>query len=128
MKKKFIAFLKQGLSPRKLALCVALGCVLGVFPVLGSTTILCAAVAWVARLNQPAIQTVNYLIYPLQWALLIPFYRMGQWLFRAPPVSLTWSTTLHAIAAWSVVAPFAFGLLYMVFLPLFRRLARPEAM
>jgi uncharacterized protein (DUF2062 family) len=143
VKKKFIAFLKQGLSPEKLALCVALGGVLGVFPVLGSTTLLCALVAWAARLNQPAIQSVNYFVYPLQIALLIPFYRMGEWLFRVPHLPLSvqdvkrliqpgilnaihvlWDTTLRAIVAWGLVAPLVAGLLYAILLPVFRRLGR----
>jgi uncharacterized protein (DUF2062 family) len=141
----FIAFLKQGLSPEKLALCVALGCVVGIFPVLGSTTILCAAIAWVLGLNQPAIQSVNYLVYPLQLAFLIPFFRMGEWLFRVPRMSLSvqdvkrliqsgvlnaihilLDTTMRAIVVWGLLAPLVIGVLYLAFLPFFRRLARSE--
>ena len=38
-----IAQLKQGVTPEKLALTVALGLVLGIFPILGATTLLCGA-------------------------------------------------------------------------------------
>jgi uncharacterized protein (DUF2062 family) len=40
-----LALLTQGITPEKIALSLALGIVLGVFPVLGSTTVLCAAAA-----------------------------------------------------------------------------------
>jgi hypothetical protein len=33
------------------------------------------------RLNLPAIQAVNYLVYPLQIVLPAPFYSAGNWLF-----------------------------------------------
>ena len=74
--------LRQGITPEKIALTIALGgLVLSLFPILGSTTLLCGLAAVVLRLNQPIIQTVNLLAYPLQLALLIPFYRAGERLF-----------------------------------------------
>jgi hypothetical protein len=39
--------------------------VLGVFPAPGCPTLLCALAALVLRLNPPAIQLVNYFVYPL---------------------------------------------------------------
>lgn len=81
--------LTQGVTPAALARSVALGLGLGVFPVLGSTTALCAAAAAWLKLNQPAIQVVNYVAYPLQIALLIPFLRAGAGLLGAPDDALT---------------------------------------
>jgi hypothetical protein len=57
----------------RLAVSLALGAVLGVFPVVGVPTFLCGAVAAVWRLNFPALQLMNYVVYPLQIALLWPF-------------------------------------------------------
>lgn len=87
----FVEQLTQGLSPERLALTLALGTALATVPVVGTTTLLCGAAAWALRLNQPVIQLVNFCAYPLQLALLIPFIRLGEWLFRAPrlPLSLT---------------------------------------
>jgi len=146
MKERLLAFIKQGLSPEKLALCVALGVVIGVFPALGTTTLLCALAALALRLNLAAIQSVNYVVYPLQFLALIPFYRLGEWLFRAPHLAITgagvkdiirsgmlnaihvlWDTTMHAIAAWCLLAPVAIGALYFLLTPIFRRLARQTA-
>jgi uncharacterized protein (DUF2062 family) len=83
-----LAQLKQGVSPDELALSCALGAALGVFPILGVTTLLCLAAGVFLKLNQPAIQTVNYFVYPLQFALLPVFVRLGETAFGAPHVPL----------------------------------------
>src|SRR5262249_32812333 len=85
----FIDLLKQGITPEKLALTVARGVTIGAFPVLGSTTILCGIASWALKLNIPAMQLVNYLVYPLQLALLIPFLRIGSSLFGSGELNLT---------------------------------------
>lgn len=133
--------LRQGITPEKIALTLALGFVLAVFPILGSTTILCALAALLLRLNQPIIQLVNYLAYPLQFLLLIPFYRAGEW-FGAPHLALSIPEmierfragpgqfmldfgviALGGIAAWCVTAPPVALALYVLLRPLLRALA-----
>jgi len=117
-----------------MALCIALGIVLGVCPVLGGPTILCALAAFALRLNLPAIQLINYLAYPLQLTLLLPFVRLGQWLFRSESASAAlahahaWETAYailkagaHTVVAWiCVCAPLGF-LLYLFLCHLLRR-------
>lgn len=114
--------LRTGMSPTQLALSVALGAYLGIIPVLGVTTLLCTLVALPLRLNLVAIQAVNWLVYPLQILLIIPFFRGGEWLFRQPAVNLSpdelvamlkndawgsmltlWSTTWHAVVLWLLI-------------------------
>jgi uncharacterized protein (DUF2062 family) len=133
--------LRQGVTPEKIALSVALGVMLGVFPVLGSTTAFCALAAFVWQLNLPAIQIVNHLVYPLQLALLIPFFRLGERFFRTPhlPLSvpqiyamihanmgnairLLWTTTWHAIVVWCLVAPVCAAAIYVGLTPVLRRM------
>src|SRR5581483_10872024 len=80
--------LKQGITPEKIALTLALGLMLSVFPIIGATTLLCGLAAILLRLNQPIIQLINYFAYPLQIALLIPFYRAGERLLGLTPVPL----------------------------------------
>ena len=94
-----MALLKTGLSPHGLAWSVAAGMALGVFPMLGTTTILCLGAAFAFRLNQPAMQLVNYLAYPLQLALLIPFIRWGERLFGVQPMPLSLPAMLHSLQA-----------------------------
>jgi|SRR5688500_3800081 uncharacterized protein (DUF2062 family) len=76
----------QGLTPRKLAITCALGIVVGLFPIFGTTTILCFAVAIMFHLNIPVIQLVNYLVAPLQLVLIIPFIKLGTILFDLNPL------------------------------------------
>jgi uncharacterized protein (DUF2062 family) len=132
-----LAFLRQGLTPEKLSFTIALGITLGVIPVLGSTLLLCTLASIAFRLNLTAIQLVNWLVYPFQLALLIPFYRLGGWIFRTPPSELSlnhilalirtnpfhaiatlWIVTMHALAAWLLFGSIATGLLYLSLVPI----------
>jgi uncharacterized protein (DUF2062 family) len=81
IKQKAAVYLRQGISPRRLALTLALGFVVGCLPVVGLPTALCAAIALAFRLNQPAIQVANYLAMPFQVALIVPLVRLGEKLF-----------------------------------------------
>ena len=67
---------------------MSLGVVVGCIPTLGFSTLICAVVAHPLRINQPLIQTVNFAVYPLQLALLLPLWRTGEWMFGMAPVPL----------------------------------------
>ena len=140
-----IQLLRQGLTPEKLALTIALGIVLGTIPVLGSTSLACAGVAAVLGLNQAAIQGVNYLVYPLQLALLIPFLRIGSMLFgdnsfhlgltevktmaqagMLKAIATLWTTTLHGLAAWALLAVPAAAILYFAICPILKLAAQRQ--
>jgi len=82
-KRNAIYWLRQGISPRRLALTLSLGFAVGCIPVVGIPTVLCAALALTLRLNLPAIQMANYAAMPLQLALIVPFVRLGRWI--VPP-------------------------------------------
>jgi uncharacterized protein (DUF2062 family) len=77
IKRKAAVCLRQGISPRRLALTLALGFVVGCIPVVGLPTALCAMLALAFRLNLPAIQAANYVAMPFQVALIIPLLRLG---------------------------------------------------
>jgi uncharacterized protein (DUF2062 family) len=138
-----LELLRQGVTPQKIALSLAFGFGFGIFPVLGVSTILCTIVAIVFRLNLPAIQLVNYLVAPLQLALIIPFVRIGEHLLRVAPQPLSisagfalmaqgvlhsivvlWDAIVHAALGWIVVGPFLIYALYRIFKPLLIRAAR----
>jgi uncharacterized protein (DUF2062 family) len=145
-----LQLLTQGITPEKIALSLAFGIMLGVFPVAGTTSLLCLLAALVFRLNVPALQLVNLLMYPVWFALLIPFIRLGERLFGAAPLALNatqlvalahanlwhsiqllWLTALRAAAAWMLIGPPSILVLYLILLPLVRRLeqmriARPQ--
>ncbi len=105
MKRKAVAWLRQGISPQRLALTLSLGFAIGCIPVVGIPTLICAALALALRLNLPAIQAANYLVMPLQVALILPFVRLGGRLFSfAPRPALDGHTLLHTtpMAAFSL--------------------------
>ena len=138
-----LALLRQGTTPEKIALSIALGLALGVVPAIGSASLLCFLTALVLGLNQPAIQLVNYLAYPLQLVLLVPFLRLGEKLFGAPPMGLSpgqiitmmradpgkafaalWSATLHALVVWLGVCVVMVLLLYPLLTMVLRQAVR----
>ena len=120
--------LQQGTTPQGLALSCAVGAVLGVFPLLGTTTVLCTIVGIVWRLNQPALQAVNYVMAPLQILMMPILLLIGETIFRSEHITLNPKVFLaeffsdiglffshygmaavHAVAAWFILAPlFAF--------------------
>lgn len=141
-----IAQLVQGVTPQKIALTIALGFTLGIFPILGATTALCAvAGAWL-KLNQPVIQTMNWAASLIQLSLILVFVRIGEWIMRAPHVSFSVPellqrfhqdplkfmqqfamTGVHGIVAWLFVAPFVGVAIYAVLLALLRKFASLKA-
>jgi len=145
-----INLLTQGVTPKKIAMSLALGLVIGVFPVLGSTTLLCAIAAVALRLNLPALQLANWIVYPLQLVFIVPFIRLGEFIFRARPLPFTleqmvaisraglphairilWLAALQGASAWLLVSPLLVCVFYLVFLVIVRNIAqltgpRPE--
>lgn len=134
--------LTQGITPDKIALTLALGLTLGIFPILGSGFLLCGLAAWVLKLNQPIIQGTGTLAYPLQLVFLLPFYRAGESLFGVPPIPLSipellsrffenipvflrdyGMTGVRGILVWSLMAPVVLAALYFSLRPLVRRMA-----
>jgi uncharacterized protein (DUF2062 family) len=83
IKRGTVQGLRQGISPRRLALTLALGFAIGCIPVVGIPTLVCAALAMTLRLNLPAIQAANYAVMPLQLLLIVPFVRLGGWLMAS---------------------------------------------
>lgn len=134
--------LKQGITPERTALTIALGVMLGIFPIFGSTTLLCLGVGLWLKLNQPILQMVNYVVSALQLAMILVFVRIGEFVVRAHLVSFSipemfrkfhesplgflrefGMTGLHGVIGWLITAPFAGALLYFIFLPLVKKWA-----
>jgi uncharacterized protein (DUF2062 family) len=135
------ALLRMGASPRKLAWSLAVGLVIGINPVLGSTTVLCLVVAFVFRLNVAASQLGNHIVYPLQLLLIVPFIRIGNHIFHTAPMPITgkalleaarisplaltrqiWLWEWHALVIWTVVAAVAIPVFALALTTLLRRL------
>ncbi len=135
-----LGLLRTGITPRQLAWSLAVGVAVGMNPVVGSTTVVCLAVAFLFRLNVVASQVTNHLVFPAQLALVFPFLRAGELLFHTGPLPLerdhflhavthhTWKTTRllwmwewHALVVWLVVAGVGVPLLAALLTPMLRR-------
>lgn len=138
-----VSQLKQGLTPSRLALGLAVGGVIAVNPFLGTTTVGCLVAGVVLRLNQPVLQIANIVGAPFQLALMLPWVRAGEWLYRAAPVSFNpavladdfsagprlfferfGATAFHAGSAWLLAAPLLGAVLYFVLEPVLRVFGR----
>jgi len=136
-----LVLLRMGASPRRLAWSIAVGFVIGVNPLLGSTTILCLAVAMLFRLNVAASQLGNHIVYPLQLLMFVPFLRLGSIVFGTPPMPLAptalmeaarshpvslvreiWRWEWHAFAVWAALSAVVVPLIALAMTPVLRRL------
>lgn len=134
--------LRQGLAPKDLALCVALGVGVGLFPVLGVSTPALTVLALTLRLNLAAIQLVSYAIAPLQLALIVPFMRLGETLLGSTPQPMTisaamelltegvlfaivtlWDAIIHATLGWLLIVPVLIYVSYKILVPILMRLS-----
>jgi uncharacterized protein (DUF2062 family) len=135
------ALLRMGATPQKLAWSIATGLLIGINPILGSTTILCLAIAFVFRLNVAASQIGNHIVYPLEILLIVPFIHLGSRLFhtapmplspkalldaaRISPIALTrqlWLWEWHAFVVWIAISLIAIPVIAVALTPLLRRL------
>jgi uncharacterized protein (DUF2062 family) len=135
-----LALLTRGLSPQDLSMAVVVSLGLGINPIIGSTSLLCLVAGRLFRLNHLVMQTVNYLAYPLQFLLLVPFVRLGETVVGAEALPLSPSLLIeefqrsfwgfvakfgmayvHGLLGWVLVVPVTCFGLYFLLTRLFRR-------
>ena len=132
--------LLMGMDPRHLAWSLAAGFVIGLNPLLGTTTILTLGIALVFRLNIVASQIANHVVYPLQLLLFFVFLRAGNFIFHAEPIPfgrdilrraahhpidttrILWHWEWHALIVWLLCAIVITPLLVAILTPALRRL------
>lgn len=138
--------LNQGLSSHDLALAFALGSTIGIMPLVWGTSLICVGIASFLKLNQVVVQCANYLVYPLQILLFIPYLMGANQLFSTeelPPgtshlmnmisenpqhfFQLFWQLNLKALVVWFISSPLWISGLYLpVFLCTNRFLTKKE--
>lgn len=135
--------LTQGITPAKIAQALAFGVTIGVFPLLGTPTLLSLAIGVPLKLNQPVLQVFRELSYPLQLATVLLFMRAGESLFGAEHVPLSIPMLmerffaspgqfladfgmigLYAVVVWLLIAPVLFGVIYFISRPVIERLSQ----
>lgn len=141
-----VAQLTQGITPEKIALTVAVGSAVALFPILGTTTLLCFLVALILKLNQPITQLINQALWPVHVPAIFLCVRLGERVFGVHHVrfsirvmnEMLWnqpkqffhtfgSTALYAIVGWAILAPFYIAIVYWVGLPIMRGVTRMKA-
>jgi uncharacterized protein (DUF2062 family) len=135
--------LTQGITPEKIALTVAVGSACGLFPIWGTTTLLCFLVALILRLNQPIIQLLNWALVFLHVPVIFWLVHLGDFIFGVPhrkfdvhAMHLLWKSDrieffdkfgvilLHATVAWALLVPFFVVLCYYLLLPVMHAIDR----
>lgn len=138
-----LALLRMGATPERLAWSIAVGVVVGLNPLVGTTTALCLAVSVALRLNVVASQVANHAMFPFELALVIPFIRLGSRVFRTSAMPMTagvflqhartspiallrlvWIWEWHALLVWMVFAAAAAPLIAVTVKPLLVRVQR----
>jgi uncharacterized protein (DUF2062 family) len=111
-----VAQLTQGITPEKITMTIAIGSACALFPIFGTTTLLCFLVALVLRLNQPIIQLLNQALWPVHIPAILLCVRSGEYLFGVPHQPhfikemyrlLAWK---HSLGFWDNVTEFASNL------------------
>jgi uncharacterized protein (DUF2062 family) len=83
-KEKTTALLKQGLTPKELSQSIIVSGLISIIPILGVSTFMITAVSLKRKLNLPVMISLSYLMWPVQILLLIPFIRVGEFIFSVP--------------------------------------------
>jgi uncharacterized protein (DUF2062 family) len=141
-----VAQLTQGITPEKIALTVAIGSTLAMFPILGTTSLLCLVAGILLRLNQPLIQAVNYLCTPIHLIFIPLSLHWGERLFgvahsrlefrsmlqlvREHPLDFLhnfWLAGFHAVVVWAICTPFWITAVYYSAAPILREIVRARA-
>ncbi len=138
-----MGLLRRGAEPERLAWSLAMGMVIGVNPLLGSTTVLVLALAAVFRLNLVASQVGNHAMYPAELVLFPVFIKLGSVVFATEKLPLQgkqlweavkrhpWDTTRilwrwewHGLVVWAVFAVVAMPAIAMGLRPLLVKMQR----
>jgi uncharacterized protein (DUF2062 family) len=138
-----VAQLTQGLTPHKIALTIAIGSAIAMFPILGTTMLLCLIVGIFMKLNQPIIQAVNLACTPIHIPFIYYSFVWGERLFgtdhtrmqfrvmlrllRDDPLQFLRDydvTAVHAVLIWAILVPFWAAAIYYVMLPLLKGVER----
>ncbi|WP_164976320.1 DUF2062 domain-containing protein [Oleiharenicola lentus] len=138
-----VALFTQGITPDKVALTLAVGTACSLFPFLGFTSLLNLGVGLWLRLNQPLLQTLNYLLTVPHLLMIVVYVRIGEGLWRMQDDRFSVAEMLrvfreatigeflqrfgwagvHAFTAWALTAPLLIAVIYFAVRPALRRLA-----
>lgn len=76
--------MRQGLTPNELSQSIIVSGLISTIPILGVSTFLITTVSIKRKLNLPVMISLSYLMWPIQILLIIPFIRVGEFIFAVP--------------------------------------------
>lgn len=136
--------IRQGATPEGMALTVACAISISIFPLLGTTMLLCLIAGIVLKLNQPVLHAVNYVLYPLQLILIPVFLKLGAVLTGSTPIVFDplliiqefsadiglffkkyGMAGLHGVLVWCLVAPVITWISYHILIRIFKKWKKP---
>lgn len=85
LKNKITALFKQGLTPKEITLSIIVSGLIAIIPVLGVSTFMITTLSLKSKLNLPVMIAFSYLMWPIQILLIIPFIRLGEFIFSVHP-------------------------------------------
>ncbi len=105
--------LKQGLTPKQLALSLVVSTLVSIFPVFGISTIILTCLALPLRLNLPIMIGFSYVAEPLKVLLIIPFIALGGKIFGVEHKLLTYEAikASYEISFWDTLKELSYELL-----------------
>lgn len=139
-----MSLLTHGVTPDKVAATIAVGTACSLFPFLGFTTMLNLGVGLWLRMNQPILQTINYLITPLHLVMIVVYVRVGERIWGATDQAFSLAEVVttfrdaslgefiarfgwagvHAFTAWALSVPIIVAGIYFPLRPVLRTTAR----
>jgi len=133
--------LNRGITPEKLSWTIALGFTLGIFPIIGSTSLVCFIAGYFLKLNQAILHLFKSLTYPLHIALILVFIHLGQQLNGVPLLPFSISEMMsqfkdspaqfardfgmaawYGIEAWAIAALILIPIIRIISLPFLKKL------
>lgn len=75
---------KQGLTPKELSQSIIVSALISIIPILGVSTFMISTIGIKYKLNLAIMIALSYLMWPVQILMLIPFIRIGQFIFGVP--------------------------------------------
>ncbi|MBI1183256.1 DUF2062 domain-containing protein [bacterium] len=135
-----VDLLREGKTAQELSMAITLGCLFGLFPIIGITTVLCLVTGKVMKLNLPVMLTANYVVFPFQLFLIYVLIKTGELMFSietgvsyeffnsimeqefAVVVNRLGKSLLAAMFSWMLFSTVLFFPLYYLFLFVINRL------
>ncbi len=110
---KLKAILKQGLTPKQLALSIVVSTLVSIFPVFGISTIVLTFIALPFKLNLPIMIALSYVVEPLKLIVIIPFINIGGRVFGAEHTLLSFEAikASYEISFFNTIKSLSFELL-----------------